>query len=184
MQPAQKVLGGRKKVRVAIVQTPPVFFDREKTIDRACQKIEVAARNGAELIVFTEAWIPGYPYWSEHWDSDLTRWASVRAQYYDNAVIIPSEDTDRLCAAAAATSRKMIFPPTFPWLIKQMWIGRGGGSSIISPLGVPLVPPTFGNTIIYADCEADMIEAWKAIIDTSGHYSRPDIVSLDYKGGS
>jgi len=32
MKPTQKVLGGRKEVTVAIVQTPPVYLDREKTI--------------------------------------------------------------------------------------------------------------------------------------------------------
>ena len=101
MKPTQKVLGGRKEVKVAIVQTPPVFLDREKTIDRACQKITEAASQGAELIVFPEAWIAGYPYWSEGWSSTLQKWAPVRIRFYDNAIIIPSEDTDRLCAAAA-----------------------------------------------------------------------------------
>ena len=55
MQPKQKVLGGRNSVRVAVVQTPPVFLDREKTIDLACRKIAEAASKGAELIAFMES---------------------------------------------------------------------------------------------------------------------------------
>ena len=55
-----------------------------------------------------------------------------------------------------------------------------GGSQIVAPLGIPLVPPTSGDTIIYADCQADMIKVWKAIIDTVEHYARPDIVRLQY----
>ncbi|MGH2359336.1 MAG: nitrilase-related carbon-nitrogen hydrolase, partial [bacterium] len=55
-----------------------------------------------------------------------------------------------------------------------------GGSQIVAPLGIPLVPPTPGDTILYAECRADMIKVWKAIIDTVGHYARPDIVRLQY----
>jgi predicted amidohydrolase len=55
-----------------------------------------------------------------------------------------------------------------------------GGSQIVAPLGIPLVGPISGDTIIYADCKADMIKVWKAVIDTVGHYARPDIVRLDY----
>jgi nitrilase len=33
---------------------------------------------------------------------------------------------------------------------------------------------------LYADCSADMIKVWKAIIDTVGHYARPDVVRLQY----
>jgi predicted amidohydrolase len=59
-----------------------------------------------------------------------------------------------------------------------------GGSQIVAPLGIPLVPPTAGDTILYAECRADMIKVWKAIIDTVGHYARPDIVRLQYTGAS
>ena len=91
MKPTQKVLGGRKEVTVAIVQTPPVYLDREKTILRASEKIAEAAAAGAELIVFPEAWIAGYPYWGEGWESNIGDWAEVRVRFYDNALIIPSE---------------------------------------------------------------------------------------------
>jgi predicted amidohydrolase len=55
-----------------------------------------------------------------------------------------------------------------------------GGSQVVAPLGIPLVPPTSGDTILYAECQADMIKVWKAIIDTVGHYARPDIVRLQF----
>ena len=65
MKPNQKVLAGHPAVKVAIVQTSPVFFDREATVGKACAKIEEAAREGAQIIVFSEAWVSGYPYWGE-----------------------------------------------------------------------------------------------------------------------
>src|SRR2546429_6409701 len=101
MKPADKVLGGRSSVKVAVVQTPPVYLDREKSVDRACQKIHEAASHGAELIAFTETWLAGYPYWGEGWESKLQNWIPVRVQFYDQALLIPSEDTERLCHAAA-----------------------------------------------------------------------------------
>ena len=50
-------------IKLAIVQEPPVFLDREKTIARAVQLVQDAANQGARLIVFSEAFIPGYPVW-------------------------------------------------------------------------------------------------------------------------
>lgn len=49
--------------KIAIVQQPPVFMDKKKTIELAVNTTNEAAENGAELVVFTEAYIPGYPTW-------------------------------------------------------------------------------------------------------------------------
>ena len=49
--------------KVAIVQEPPVLLEREKTIAKAVEKIAEAAARGAGLIVFNEAFVPGYPAW-------------------------------------------------------------------------------------------------------------------------
>jgi len=325
MRPADKVLAGRKSVKVAVVQTPPVYLDRDATVSRACEKIAEAARHGAELIAFTETWLAGYPYWDEGWGSQLQTWATVRAQFYDAALVIPSEDTERLCQAAARARAQIVigcneldgrrgvhtlyntllfissegkilgrhrktvptfveravwgqgdgtdlvtyeteigrigglicgehlmplvrarmieqgedfhiavfpgafslhtgprleepdlegrffwghtltrahameagcfvlsacglmgredFPSEFPLLNNINCSYAHGGSQIVAPLGIPLVAPTSGDTILYADCQADMIKVWKAIIDTVGHYARPDVVRLQYVGG-
>src|SRR5690606_35720164 len=53
-----------------------------------------------------------------------------------------------------------------------------GGSSIIAPLGIPIAGPAEGPQIVQAELQAWMIKAWKAIIDTTGHYARPDLVRL------
>ncbi len=72
---SKRVLGGREKVKVAIVQKSPVFMNREASVARACDAIEEAGRDGAHLVVFPEAWLAGYPYWTEGWDSPLPQWA-------------------------------------------------------------------------------------------------------------
>jgi nitrilase len=57
-----------------------------------------------------------------------------------------------------------------------------GGSSIIAPLGVPLVEPVEGAQIVHCELHAWMKKAWNAIIDTAGHYARPDVVRLQVRG--
>lgn len=49
--------------QLAVVQKAPVFLDKLKTIELAVASIEEAAANGADLVVFTECFIPGYPAW-------------------------------------------------------------------------------------------------------------------------
>ena len=102
MMAAQKILGGRESVNVAIVQTAPVFMNLDKSVDKACSKIAEAAAGGAELIVFAETWLTGYPYWDEGWNSAADAWNSIRETFYDNALMIPSDHTRRLGEAAAS----------------------------------------------------------------------------------
>ena len=53
-----------------------------------------------------------------------------------------------------------------------------GGSAIIGPLGVPLTKSSFEQGIVRTTAHAWMIKAVKAIVDTAGHYSRPDLLGL------
>ena len=50
-------------VRVAVVQYPPVLLDREATLAAAVGHLGRAADAGARLVVFPEAYVPGYPVW-------------------------------------------------------------------------------------------------------------------------
>ena len=317
------VLGGRESVKVAIAQVPPAFLDREASVDRACATIREAGANGAELIVFPEVWLSGYPYWTEGWDSQIPDWIEGRVRFRDAALLVPSEDTDRLAEAVRAANAYVVMGcdeidprpeaqtiyntllffdrsgailgrhrklmPTFTermfWgfgdasdlvvfdtdigrigglicgehlmtLVRAAMIAQGeefhvavfpgsfalhtgpqleepdteglfwgqasvrahaleagafvlsacgyigeedipddfpykgkmnisyahGGSSVIAPLGIPLAGPVYGPEIVYVECQAAMIKAWKAIIDTVGHYARPDVLRLLVRG--
>jgi nitrilase len=48
---------------IAVVQTPPVLLDRDRTIEKAVNLVNEVAKEGAELVVFPETFIPGYPIW-------------------------------------------------------------------------------------------------------------------------
>lgn len=315
-------LAGADSVKVAIVQTAPIFMDLEKSVDKACEKISEAAHNGAQIITFSEVWLAGYPYWDEGWNTASDAWAKTRETFYDNALVIPSEQFQRLCEAAARANvivtigcnerderpgkhtiyntllyinsdgtligkhRKLrptyveaafwgngqgddlytyptavgrigglicsehtmttvrarmieqgedfhiaVYPGAFDLvsgpklevmdktgnffpgyssarahaieadcfvILALSYIDESdipddfpvrdtlnidyaqGGSMIIGPSGVPVVGPVRGDQIIYANCESRHIKLAKAVIDTNGTYSRPDILTLDY----
>lgn len=96
--------------RIAIVQEPPVFLDREKTIAKAAAKVAEAAARGAELIVFNEAFVPGYPAWI--WRlKPSTDWGlseALHARLVANAVDLSSDQLQPLFDAAAKTTATVI----------------------------------------------------------------------------
>ncbi|MCR9246586.1 MAG: carbon-nitrogen hydrolase family protein [bacterium] len=51
---------------IAIAQIAPVWLDRDRTLAKALDHARRAAAAGAELCVFGEALVPGYPFWLEH----------------------------------------------------------------------------------------------------------------------
>lgn len=324
-KPGNRVLGGREKVKVAIAQISPAYMNRAACVARACAAIEEAGRNGAELVVFPEVWLAGYPYWTEGWDSPLPRWAAGRVIFADNALVVPGEDSERIAQAVRRAGAYVVLGcnemdprpgvqtvynsliffapdgtvlgrhrklmPTFTerlfWgqgeacdlvvfdtdigrlgglicgehlmtLVRAAMIAQGedihvavfpgafelhtgpqleepeksggfwghfevrahameagafvlsgcgvireddvpadfpykgrmnigyanGGSEVITPLGVPLAGPVYGESMIYAELEAWMIKATKAIVDTLGHYARPNVLKLLVQGGS
>ena len=48
---------------LAIAQIAPVWLDRDRTLAKIADYITRAAQQGAEVVVFGEALVPGYPYW-------------------------------------------------------------------------------------------------------------------------
>ena len=60
-------------------------------------------------------------------------------------------------------------------------LGPGGGSStIISPRGDILAGPLGDDEgILYAELYAKLIAKLKTIVDSAGHYARPDVVRLE-----
>ena len=86
---------------IAAAQLTPVFLNREKTVEKACHAIQAAGEKGAKIIVFPEAFIPGYPDWV--WLIPNSKGADLNALYaelVEHAVAIPDATTEILCKAA------------------------------------------------------------------------------------
>lgn len=91
----------KNEFKVAAAQLTPIFLNKEKTVDKACEAIAEAGKNGAKLIVFPEAFISGYPDWvwlyPPYKNKEL---GDLYLKLVENAVSIPDNTTDRLCEAA------------------------------------------------------------------------------------
>ena len=88
-------------IKVAAAQLSPIFLDKEKTVKKACDAILKAGKKGADLIVFPEAFISGYPDWI--WLIPNSKGSDLNELYVkliENAVSIPDDSTQKLCKAA------------------------------------------------------------------------------------
>jgi nitrilase len=91
------------RVKVAVVQAAPLLFEREATVAKACQLIAEAAAQGAELMLFPEAFIPAYPRGLGFGTVVGSRSAAGRRtweRYWANAVEVPGPVTHALGQAA------------------------------------------------------------------------------------
>jgi nitrilase len=91
------------KVKVAVAQAAPVLFDREATVEKTCRLTAEAASQGAQLILFPEAFIPAYPRgltFGTVVGSRSPQGRDTWQRYYSNAVDIPSPAAHALGTAA------------------------------------------------------------------------------------
>src|SRR2546422_11435514 len=92
-----------RAVKVACVQVEPVVLDCERTLDRLEEVAAEAARNGAELVVFPETFVPVYP--SSRWAKTFAGWQNdgakaTFARIAQNSIAVGSPEERRLGAAA------------------------------------------------------------------------------------
>ncbi|AXF56700.1 carbon-nitrogen hydrolase family protein [Salicibibacter kimchii] len=88
--------------KVAVIQTASVLMDQEANVEKACQLIAEAGDNGADLIVFPEAFMSGYPRGLAFGSVVGKRESKGRkdwARYWRSAVTVPSEATEKLAEA-------------------------------------------------------------------------------------
>ncbi|MEH6452395.1 MAG: carbon-nitrogen hydrolase family protein [Psychromonas sp.] len=91
------------EISIAISQKPPVLLDLAASIEIAIQTINEVADAGAQLVVFPEAFLPGYPTWI--WrlrpGGDMALGNTIHEKLRNNAVNITNGDLDPICEAAA-----------------------------------------------------------------------------------
>ena len=89
--------------KLAVVQAAPVMFDKTACIEKALKLINECTANGAELIVFPELFIPGYPYgmtFGFRVGSRNTDGCKDWKVYYDNSILANGPEMQQLIEKA------------------------------------------------------------------------------------
>lgn len=88
---------------VAVVQDASVILDRDASVQKTIDLAERAATTGARLVLFPEAFIPGYPRGLSFGAVVGSRTPAGRGlfrRYAENAIVVPGPETERLAATA------------------------------------------------------------------------------------
>lgn len=95
------------QVRVAVVQASPVIMDLYKTIEKVRLLTTDAAKKGAKLVLFPEAYIPAYPRGMTFGTVVGSRSKKGREdwyRYWENSIFVPSKETEILGSIAKDNS--------------------------------------------------------------------------------
>ena len=128
---------------VAAVQTTPVLLDRDATLEILLAEIAEAAAAQAQLVVFPEAILPGYPDWV--WRRPAWRDGSLYRRLHDQAVEVPGPVTDRLGQAAREAG---------------VWVVVGVTERVSSG--------SLYNTLVYLDPQGRLAGVHRKLVPTGG----------------
>ena len=92
-----------ERFKVAVVQATPVLFDRERTLRKVQSLVAEAARQGARLVVFPEAFVSAYPRGLDFGAVVGSRSDAGREQfrrYWESSVDVPGPAVEALARTA------------------------------------------------------------------------------------
>ncbi len=185
---------------VAAVQAAPYYMNLERSLARAVELVDEAAKRRAQLVVFPESWLPGYPAWLDIcrdvavWDHQPMK--RLYAQLMENSVAVPSRETQALGAAARKNNLTLVMG-----LNERVSEGAGHGTiynSILTfgPTGELInvhrkLVPTFNERLIWAQGDGSGVrvvetpagrvgglicwEHWMPLVRQTLHIAREDI---------
>lgn len=147
-------------VQVAVVQAAPALFDLEKSLEKVEHWTAAAARQGAQLVLFPEAFLPAYPRGLSFGTVVGSRSAQGREDwllYFQNSVRVPGPATEVLGRIAREHQIFLVIGVTE--------IGESGGTLYctllyFTPEGVLLhrhrkIKPTAAERIIWGEGRGD-----------------------------
>lgn len=161
------------KVKVGLVQDNPVFFDKEKTIKKIEEITIKQAKEGCELLVFPESFIPGYPRgfnFGAKIGSRTPEGRKLYSEYHNNSIDLESEDLKKLEKLSKSNAIYLIIGVTE----KQDTNGSLYCSMLyISPtegfLGVHRkIKPTGTERTIWAESDGESLVTFKTKIGKLG----------------
>ena len=161
------------KIKIAAIQDSPVFFDKAKTLDKVVELTQRYARQGCELIVFPESFIPGYPRGFSFGATIGSRTLAGRelyAEYHRQSVDLAGEDLDRLVHLAKAENTYLVIGVT------ERQAGNGSlycSQLYLSPtaglLGVHRkIKPTGTERLVWAEAAGESLVTFQTRIGRLG----------------
>ena len=102
-----------RRVRAAVVQAASVAFDRDRTVQRVAELVDTAAADGAQLVVFPEAFVSGYPKVADFGVTFGRRTPEGRdwfRRYHESAVEIPGPAVEALGAIGRRHAVHLVIP--------------------------------------------------------------------------
>jgi predicted amidohydrolase len=144
--------------KLALVQKSPVFLDTSKSVAKAIKYIHEAKEASADIIVFGEGWLSGYPAWIDHsihmgrWDQKEIK--EVWGQMFEDGIEIPGTQISKIQHAAQVTKKYVVIGAN-----EAVKKGKGNGTLyntllIIDPNGKIVVHhrklmPTYNEKMIH-----------------------------------
>ncbi len=83
----------------SVIQASPVFFDKEKTLQKAGDLIRAGAKNKSQLMLFPEVLIPGYPrglIFGTTVGGRTPEGRELFLRYWENSIEVPGKETTQL----------------------------------------------------------------------------------------
>lgn len=157
-------------LRVAVAQVTSVFLDRDGCVAKAVGLIEEAGRQGVELLVFPEGYLPAHPVWY-HFEAATSRRAqALNVALFENSVLIPGPETGVICDAAREAGTAVVMgvcerrPDTSGSLYNsQIFIDRNG--DIVGKH--QKLTPTVGERLVHTGGYGDTLSAYRLTLATS-----------------
>jgi nitrilase len=103
------------KVKVAVIQDAPVFFEKDKTIQIVREWAKKSAEQNCQLAVFPESFIPGYPRGFDFGTKVGSRSEAGRElylEYFKNSIDLESEDLTNLESIATQNNIYLVIGVT------------------------------------------------------------------------
>lgn len=125
----------QRPVRVAAAQYAVPPFDTDAAVEKVCDTLAAAAREGADLAVFPETFIGGYPYWRGHvsvsqetelaarlWEASVAgngpQVAAIERAVRDTGVgaVVGANERDNRLGSGTAFNSQLFFAPDAGYL--------------------------------------------------------------------
>ncbi len=132
----------RGEFQVAAVQATPAYLDREGTLDIVADHIRMAGADGANLVVFPESFVPGYPDFV--WRMTVPDDGGWYQRFQDQAVEIDKPHLDKARNAAEAAG---------------VWVALGITERTTSG--------TLYNAVVYIDDQGQIVGLHRKLIPTA-----------------